>query len=104
LKKLNSFQEKGMKHVTSAILQIKTIGKVDQNANVLRYKAKMKEIMFCNGILHSISCVVNDLKENALILQYFFSFWEKNLKSVAFPAKLHFFSTKFYFVYFYLLS
>jgi len=45
LKKLNLFQEKGIKHVRSAILQIKTIGKIDQNAYILRYKAKMQEIM-----------------------------------------------------------
>jgi len=32
LKKLNYFEEKGIKHVRIAILQIKTIGKIDQNA------------------------------------------------------------------------
>jgi len=47
LKKLNSFQEKGIKHVRIAILQIKTIGEIDQNAYILRYKAKMQEIMLC---------------------------------------------------------
>ena len=46
LKKLNSFEEKGLKHVGCALLQIKTIGKIVQNAYVLSYKAKMKEIMF----------------------------------------------------------
>jgi len=47
LKKLNSFEEKCIKHLRSAILQIKTIGKIDQNAYILRYKAKMQQIMFC---------------------------------------------------------
>jgi len=46
-KKFNSFQENGIKHVRSAILQIKTIGKIDQNGYILRYKAKMQEIMLC---------------------------------------------------------
>ena len=36
LKKFNSFEEKGLKHVRSATLHIKTIGKIDQNAFVLR--------------------------------------------------------------------
>ena len=47
LKKLNSFQENGIKHMRRAILQIKSIFKIDQNAYTLRYKAKMQEIMFC---------------------------------------------------------
>jgi len=47
LKKLNSFEEKCIQHVRSSILQIKTIGKIDQNAYILRYKAKMQEIMIC---------------------------------------------------------
>ena len=46
-KKLNSFQENGIKHVRSVILRIKTIGKIDKNAYTLRYKSKMQEIMFC---------------------------------------------------------
>jgi len=45
-KKLNSFHENGVKHVRSAILQTKTIGKTDQNAYILRKKVKIKEIMF----------------------------------------------------------
>jgi len=45
LKKLNYFEEKRMKHVRSAMLQIKIIGKIDQNYYMLRYKAKMQEIM-----------------------------------------------------------
>jgi len=32
LKKLNSFEEKGIKHFRSAILQTKTIAVIDQNA------------------------------------------------------------------------
>ena len=44
--KLNFFEEKGIKHVRSAILQIKTIGEINQNAYTLRYKAKINEIMF----------------------------------------------------------
>jgi len=36
LKKMNSSHEKGVKYVRSAILQIKTIGKIDQNAYILR--------------------------------------------------------------------
>ena len=36
LEKLNSFEEKGIKHVRSAILQMKTNGKIDQNAYILR--------------------------------------------------------------------
>ena len=47
LKKLNYFEEKGIKHVRSAILQIKSMAKIDQNGYILRYKAKMKEIMLC---------------------------------------------------------
>jgi len=47
LKKLNSFEEKGIKHVRSAILQIKSMAKIDQKGYILRYKAKMKDIMFC---------------------------------------------------------
>jgi len=33
--------------VGSAIIQIKATGKIDQNAYILRYKAKIKEKMFC---------------------------------------------------------
>ena len=44
---LNSFEEKGIKHFRSAILQIRAIRIIDQNAYVLRYKAKIKEIMLC---------------------------------------------------------
>jgi len=34
--KLNYFEEKGTRHVGSVILQIKTIGKIHQNAYILR--------------------------------------------------------------------
>jgi len=47
LKKLNSFEEKCIKHVRSYVLQIKTICKIDKNTYILRYKAKMQEIIFC---------------------------------------------------------
>jgi len=47
IEKLNYFEEKGIKQVRSAILQIKTIGKIGQNAYILRYEAKMEEMMFC---------------------------------------------------------
>ena len=47
LKKNNSFEDKGIKHVRSAILQIKAIGIIDQNTYILRYKSKMKEIKLC---------------------------------------------------------
>ena len=47
LKKQNSFEEKCIKHVRSYILQIKTIRKIDKNAYILRYKAKMQELIFC---------------------------------------------------------
>ena len=47
LKNLNYFQEKGIKHVRSAMLQIKRIGVIDQKVYILRYKAKVKEIMLC---------------------------------------------------------
>ena len=43
---LNYFEEKCIKHVRSVILQIKRVGKIDQNAYILRYKVKIKEIMF----------------------------------------------------------
>ena len=46
LKLLNSFEEKGIKNVKCALLEIKTIGKIDENAYILRYKANLKEIMF----------------------------------------------------------
>ena len=36
LKKLNSFEEKGIKHVRSAILQMRIIGEIDQNDYILR--------------------------------------------------------------------
>jgi len=36
LVKLNSFEEKGIKHVRSVIFQIKTIGKIDQKVYILR--------------------------------------------------------------------
>jgi len=39
LKNLNSFEEKGIKHVRSAILKIRTIGVIVQNAYIFRYKA-----------------------------------------------------------------
>jgi len=47
IEKVEFFEEKGIKHVRSALLQIKTIGKIHQNAYILRYEANMKEIMFC---------------------------------------------------------
>ena len=47
LEKLNYFEEKDIKHVRSPTLQIKTIGKDDQNAYILGQKVKIKEIMFC---------------------------------------------------------
>jgi len=34
--KFNNFEEKDIKHVRSAILHIKRIGKIDQNAYILR--------------------------------------------------------------------
>jgi len=36
MKKLNSFEEKGIEHVRSVIFQKKTNGKIDQNAYILR--------------------------------------------------------------------
>ena len=38
LKKLNLFEEKGIKHVRSAILHAKTFGKNHGNAHILRLK------------------------------------------------------------------
>ena len=34
--KLNSFEEKEIKHVRNAILEIKRIGKINENAYILR--------------------------------------------------------------------
>jgi len=47
LVKLNSFEEKDIKHVRSVILKIKIIGKIHQNVYILREKVKIREIMFC---------------------------------------------------------
>ena len=44
-KMLNSFEEKGIKHVRSAILQIKAIYKIDQKYYILREKVKLNKIM-----------------------------------------------------------
>jgi len=44
---LNYFEEKVMKHVRSVILQIKRVGKIEENSYILRKKVKIKEIMFC---------------------------------------------------------
>ena len=46
LKKLNSSHEKGDKNVRSAISQIKTIAKIDQNSYILRQKVKIKDKKF----------------------------------------------------------
>jgi len=40
-------RQNGIKHVRIAIMQIKTIGEIDQNAYILGEKAKIKEIMIC---------------------------------------------------------
>ena len=47
MKKLKSFEEKGIKHVRGAKLHIKTIGKIDQNEHILRQKLIINETMFC---------------------------------------------------------
>jgi len=93
---LNSFEENGIKHVRSAILQIKTIGKIDQNACILRYMAKMQEIMLSwkksaiSPEKQHFSDIFQKLRKQHYIATYFF----KSLKTHEVESKMPIYSNK----------